>query len=338
MSNTDFKEEIKRYRRMIESALTASDFDAARKILAKALQGADSHLSDIETGPYWKTQDAIQAFKEYVAVRHAVPSNHDHWTRGFLTHFRDKNIAEITPAEIEGFLFANWGECERSTWNQAKMKISGFYSFAIKELKRKGSPSFHNPCGLIDDMKNVKRKKHEFIRIDKMRELLDTFTKPSHWLWFHILTTAGLRISELTELRPMDVSGRVLTLGGGAPCKSGRPFGEEQAVIPQVVADRLKVYMAGTRDDERVFKTTHKNVWDVLDNRCKRLRMDHISAHDLHDWCASFWEQHGDTQMVNFIIRPSLGSRAEIYVKIISAEEAMMRQDQVMTPALIDNL
>lgn len=171
-----------------------------------------------------------------------------------------------------------------------------------------------------------------------MRELLDTFTTPHHWLWYHILLTAGIRISELTELRPMDVAGRVLTLGGGAPCKSGRPFGEEQAVIPQVVADRLKVYMKGLRDDERIFKPSHSNAFVVLRTHCRQIKADEMSPHDLHNWCVSFWEQNGDTQMINFIIRPSLGSRAEIYVKIISAEEAMIRQDQVMTPALIDNL
>lgn len=296
---------------------------------------------------YWKTQDAIQAFKEHVAARHAIPTVHNHWTRLFAEHFRDRNIAEIPPAEIEGFLFVHWGECERSTWNQMKMKVSGFYSFAIKELKRKGSPSFHNPCGLIEEQKHVKRKKHDFLRGDKMRELLDTFTKPSHWLWFHILVTAGLRISELTELRPMDVSGRVLTLGGGAPCKSGRPFGEEQAVIPQLVADRLKVYMNGMRDDERMFKTVHSNIFTVLKRHCKQIRADEMSPHDLRRWVATFYFEAKELPAARFVLRHSTleNEKREViidpllgrYIIELSPEMMAQVQDRMLVKELFGN-
>lgn len=312
--------------------------------MLKRLDGIDKKLE--KRIAYWKTQDAIQAFKEHVAARHAIPIVHNHWTGKFIEHFRDKNIAEITPAEIEGFLFAHWGECERSTWNKRKAMISGFYSFAIRELKRKGSPSFHNPCGLIEDQKQVKRKKQEFIRIDKMKELLDTFTKPSHWLWFHILTTAGLRISELTELRPMDVSGRVLTLGGGAPCKSGRPFGEEGAVIPQVVADRLKVFMNGMRDDERIFKTAHSNVFTVLKTHCRQVRADEISPHGLRKWCSTFYFERKEMPAARFVLRHSTleTGKGEViidpllgrYLIPLAPERMMEVQDGTMVKELFE--
>lgn len=283
---------------------------------------------------YWKTQEAIQAYRDHVAMRQAVPKNHTHWMREFESHFKDKNIAEISPAEIEGFLFANWGECERSTWNQTKAKISGFYSFAIKELKRKGSPSFHNPCDLIDDQKHLKRKKHEFLHIPKMRELLKTFSTPSHWLWFHIMVTAGLRVSELTELRPMDVSGRILTLGGGLPCKSGRPFGEEEAVIPQVIADRLKDYMAKMSAEERIFKISHTSIGELLSRRCKKLNIDHMSANDMREWCSSFWDENNDSSMLKFVVRPMIDSRSTKYVTELSVPDVMERQDLIMVPVL----
>lgn len=323
------------------------DFDAARKILAKALQGADSHANDIEsieTAPFWKTQDAVAAFREYTEGKHRKPvQNYDYFLREFNVHFADRNMAEITPAEVEEFLYTKWGDKSGSTWNQSRSRASSLFSFCIKELKCKESPSFYNPCGLIDDVPVGKKERKEFIRIDKMRQLLDTFDKPHHWLMFHILVTAGLRIEELTCLRPMDVNGRVLKIATYTD-EDGREVGleskrlEEYAVIPQMVADRLKTFMQGMPEDKPIFPYSHVSIRDVLATHCKWVYMDRLKPHDLRKWVASFWERHGYTQMVNFIMRPSLGSRAEIYVNIISAEEAMVRQDQVMTPALIDNL
>lgn len=309
--------------------------------MLKRLEGIDKKLE--KRIAYWKTQDAIQAYKENAFARHACPENHTRWMREFELLFKDKNIAEISPMEIEGFLFAGWGNCERSTWNVMKARVSGFYSYVIKELKRKGSPSFHNPCILIDDMKNVKSKKHEFVRIDKMRELLDTFTTPHHWLWYHILLTAGLRISELTELRPMDVAGRVLTLGGGKPTKSGRPFGEEQAVIPHVVADKLKVYMKGLRDDERIFKTSHSNAFVVLKTHCKQIKADEMSPHDLRRWVATYYDRLAEYQMRRFVLRHSsitvegvevLSPLEGRYVASLSPAEASEKQDRTLTREL----
>lgn len=296
---------------------------------------------------FWKTQDAIQAYLEHVAMRHAVPRNHTYWAGKFEAHFKDKNIAEIPPAEIEGFLFANWGECERSTWNKIKMNVSGFYSFAIRELKRKGSPSFHNPCGLIDDQRHIKRKKHEFVAIDKMKALLNSFKQPNHWLWFHILVTAGLRISELTELRPMDVSGRILTLGGGAPCKSGRPFGEEEAVIPQAVADKLSAYMVRMGAEERIFKTSHANISALLDRRCVNLNMDHMSPHDLRRWIATYYYGQKEIAAVRFVLRHSsledgkgniiLDALTGKYVMPLTPAAMIEVQDETLAVELFEN-
>jgi integrase len=80
-----------------------------------------------------------------------------------------------------------------------------------------------------------------------MREFIGSGNSFTHRIIFGMLTTAGLRISELLNLRKKDISGRVLTLRYP---KSG--LKEEKAVIPSKLAVELKYYMRN-HADERSF-------------------------------------------------------------------------------------
>ena len=297
-----------------------------------------------------KTQDAVAAFSEYIDRKHRKPGqNYDYFLREFNIHFADRNMAEITPAEVEGFLYVKWGGKSGATWNQCKGRASSLFSFCIKELKRKGSPSFHNPCGLVDDVPVGKKERKEFVRIDKMKQLLDTFTLPHHWLMFHILATSGIRIEELTCLRPIDVTGRVLRLATYKN-EAGREVGpkskrfEEYAVIPQIVADKLKTYMQGMPGDKPIFKYAHATIREVLETHAKSIQMGKVLPHDLRRWVATYWERQRDYGMVRFVLRHSsvkdeggnviISPLTGLYVAPFSAAEAC----QAMDGALVEEL
>ena len=171
--------------------------------------------------------------------------------------------------------------------------------------------------------------------VEKIHELLDTCKDVKHWLMFSIMATAGLRVGELLKLKPVDVNGRILTL---REPKSGKD--KEYAVIPQLVADKLKEYSKYIHPDKPIFPGKRGWVNNLLADRIHKLRLERLSSHDLRRWCATFWEREKDIDMMRFVLRHSgindsngnvvLDSLAARYVIHLTAKEAMERQDMVM--------
>ncbi|MDO8445925.1 MAG: SNF2-related protein [Deltaproteobacteria bacterium] len=300
-----------------------------------------------EIGPSWKVESAVAAFKEHIQRKHRKPDqNYSYFLKEFDIHFRERNVAEITPEDIEEFLFSRWGNKAGSTWNLHKAHASSIFSFCITDLKNKGLPLFHNPCALVKDVQVEKKDRKFIVPAENMKQLLNTFATPHHWLMFHILVTAGLGIEELLCLRPVDVNGRTLKLAtysigekGIRSQEVGPKSGkfEEYAVIPQVVADRLKVYMQGMSADKPIFHRTSNAIRAALETHCKQAFTDKLTPHDLRKWCTGFWEQNNDPAMMHFVLRPSLDARSAKYLTELSVHEVMARQDLIMVPELIGN-
>lgn len=308
--------------------------------IMQKLGGIDKKLE--QKIAYWKCDEAVDAFMEYVSLNHKCPDNFVFVMSKFRLIFNDKNIAEIIPNEIQGFLLANWHNASPSTYNKRKVQLSTFFNYCIKELKRQGSPNFHNPCDLIDSLKETPKARSGLIPIGKMGELLNTFTEPRQWLQIAVQFTSGLRIGEVLKLRPMDIQGRILTL---VEPKSGRD--EESAVIPVNVAYELGNYVKYMNPDELIFPVTRQSANRLLKRHAKTVGLE-LSTHDLRRWCATFWERQGDISMMRFVLRHSgvkdssggiiLTSLAGRYVANLSPEEAMKRQDSSMPSELFNNI
>jgi len=275
---------------------------------------------------HWRVDEAVDAFSAFIQVAHRAPDNFKPVLESFKVAFRDKNIAELTPAEIEGFLFSRWGDRKPSTIEKRRVQLGTLFSFCIKELKRRGSPSFHNPIELVDQISVPSTERSGFIAPEKMGELANTF-EGKNWLIVMIQLTAGLRIGEVLKLRRDDINGRVLTLRDP---KSGKS--QEHAVIPQQLADRLLEYAKGR---DVIFPTSRQPVNAALKRHAKRVGLD-ITTHDLRRWCATFYDRAGSYAMRRFVLRHSsvkgmLTSLEGRYVAQLSTEEAMVEQDRLMT-------
>ncbi len=300
--------------------------------IMQKLGGIDKKLE--QKIAYWKCEEAVESFTGHVGLNHKCPGNFVFVMNKFGLIFGDKNIVDIIPNEIQGFLLANWHDASPSTYNKRKVQLSTFFNYCIKELKRQGSPSFHNPCDLIDSLKETPKSRKGLIPVSEMLGLLNTFSDPRQRLQVAVQLTAGLRIGEVLKLRPMDVQGRKLTL---VEPKSGKT--SEVAVIPAKTALELNIYIKCRDPESHIFPVTRQSANRLLSRHAKTVGLK-LSTHDLRRWCATFWERQGDIGMMRAVLRHSglrdssgetvLTSLAGRYVAELSFDEIVAKQDSEM--------
>lgn len=288
--------------------------------------------------PSLLTADAVEAFREHISTHHRCPENFDYLLKVFESSFHRRNVAELPPSEVEDFIHSTWGSGKASTLAKRADQLSAFFNFCIRILKRNGSSGFINPCSLIERVRVVAEARKGFIDPEKMQGLLRTCTDPRHWLMFAILITAGLRVSELLKLRPMDVDGRVLTL---LYPKSGKE--REYAVIPNAIAGKLREHIDNIPTQGVIFPASRGSVNRLVQRHSRKVGLE-LTTHDFRRWTATFWERHGEMAMTRFVLRHSrirdesgvtvLEPLTARYVSVLSVQEAMDRQDKVMAPAL----
>ena len=344
---------------------------AGMSYIANKLESIDKKLE--KKVAYMLSEDAVKAFRAYIEENHSNPRNFKYLLEQFDGRFQGKNVCEITADEVHDFMAARWGAGAASTFNKQKDRLGNFFDFAIKKVKRKGSPSFHNPIELIDKSRKVSDgKQFEYIDVETMKSFLDTFTNLSHWLWATIMMTAGLRVGEVLKLRKMDINGRILTL---VRPKSGRSV--EVAVVPQLVADVLSEYIEKNCTDERLplwegrlrreaknylnemgvddfhamkddpfWKKELNSAMDGMTKKCGRAITSHgkqvglkLSNHSLRKWTATFYSRHGNTEMQRFVLRHSsvageITALEARYIAPLSVVEASAAQSKLLTPAL----
>jgi integrase len=161
----------------------------------------------------------------------------------------------------------------------------------------------------------------EFMPVEKMREFIRSGTSFTHRIIFGILATAGLRISELLNLKKKDISGRVLTLRYP---KSG--LKEEKAVIPSKLAVELKFYMRNHAEGQKAISLSEKAVFNAVKNSGLSLGLD-LNPHGLRKWCITYWSRKGDHGMVNFVSRHKTVNLENRYVAPLNVEEVLGKQE-----------
>jgi integrase len=276
---------------------------------------------------YLSVEDAVQAYSQHLkegksrrGTLHRKPENFRYLLAVFEREFKGRNIAEITSDEIEIFIANNWHDAQSGTIKQRKTQLRVFFNWVILYLKKHGAAVFQNPCELLEPVAH-QIERPEFIPVEKMIEFIRSGTTFTHKIIFAILATAGLRISELLNLRKKDVSSRVLTLRYP---KSG--LREERAVIPSKLAVELKFYMRNHTEEQKVIPLSEKAVFNAVKNHGLCSGLD-LNPHSLRKWCASYWERKGEIGMVNYVLRHNSPSLRERYVAPLSIEEVMGKQE-----------
>ena len=281
---------------------------------------------------YLKVDDAVASFRKHIDEEHKQPQNFYFLIEQFGSRFAGKNVALLTANETDDFLTARWGGAAKTTFNKRRDQLSQFFEFCINELRKAGSPDFHNPVKLVKKEKVAPAVNNSYFEPEILIAMLDYCEEEHHFLWMAILASAGLRVSELLKLRPCDVNDRVLTL---VEPKSGRDF--EEAVLSDSIAKRLHRYISANdiAKEAIIWPTTLQGtVYKMLKRRGKWVGIK-IGSHSFRKWCASYWERQEAYAMRRAVLRHSsvkghLDSLEARYVAALSTDEMMVLQDKHM--------
>jgi integrase len=302
---------------------------AAQALLLAAI---NKRLSNIENAVrkvevVFPVEDAVAAYKKHLrtgnsrrGTPHRKPWNYDYMLDTFLEEFQGQNMAGISPEALDQFVGKMWHNAKSGTVKQRKTQLKSFFSWVIMHLKKKGVPTFSNPCELLDavhheverpSFASVTFMKHALARLHARGSAVERIV-------FEVLLTSGLRISELLKLVKCDITGRTLRLRDP---KSGQKV--EHAVVPSTVAKLLATYTANMDDTDTVVPVSEKTAFNIVKNSTRQS----MGPHDLRKWCMSYWSRKGEDGMMNFVSRHKHVTLTGRYVAPLSTKEAMGKQD-----------
>ena len=147
------------------------------------------------------------AFIDYSAIKETAPrKEEDHTVRVYTSYFRDfqqhfegRKIETVTPGEINDYLLyliheKNISSCQQ---NQRINAIKFYYEKVLGQERR---------CYKVNRAKREKTLP-DVLSKEEIKKILDvTVTDLRFFCMFSILYSAGLRISELLELKPGDIN------------------------------------------------------------------------------------------------------------------------------------
>jgi integrase/recombinase XerD len=151
-------------------------------------------------------------------------------------------------------------------------------------------------------------------------EIIFRTTKVRNRLILELMARGGMRIGEVLQLTPKDVSDHKLTIQSP---KSGKDA--EVVFIPRKVADRLMMYIKGkaVEPDHRIFPITYAAARIIVKNAGKIAGIE-LRPHDLRRHAATYASRSGvPIEIVSKVIRRhSNVSTTQRYLGKISDGEA----------------
>lgn len=215
------------------------------------------------------------------------------WVRPY---FDGKMIIDIKPIDIrkwQNYIIEN----QLSPVYQKKLRsiVSAIFNYAVKYYDLK-----ENPFNKVETMGAYKRDEITFWTVEEFNEFLK-YVKNDHFkLAYKTLFLTGLRIGELTALRPcdFDFSKPSLKVNKNLQIVDGKELmlepktkkSKREVILPQDLADEIenfinRQYKLG--DEDRVFFYNKKSYGNNLSKICKENNLKRIRLHDLRHSHAS---------------------------------------------------
>jgi integrase/recombinase XerD len=272
-----------------------------------------------------------KAINQYLAYQKSglKPGTFRHYEKllkDLQADLEDRDIGEITSAEVFAFLSPRTEGLKQSTKHQKYAFVMSFFNFCINVLEVTNS----NPCNSSLLRKAFRRSKLGR-RTILNKEILDEaiFRTPilRDRLFLEIQARSGLRIGEVLNLRVKDIDGRKLVLA--AP-KSGKDA--EEAYMPESLATRLASYIQknGLKPDERIFPLSYSGGRRIVVLAGQRVGI-RLRPHDLRRHSATYASRSGMPLEVisKMILRHQSLLTTQRYLGKISDAEALHWVDRV---------
>ncbi len=198
--------------------------------------------------------------------------------------------------------------------------LSAFFNFIINTF----APQLVNPCEAPMLKKMFKRAQiiqWNILEKEVVDEIIFRTLNSRNRIMLELMARAGMRISEVLNLRPCDVDGRKLVLRNP---KSGR--GGERVYIPQKLSNRLQEYIQerGTTPDARIFPISYPAARIMVRNAGNVVGV-HLRPHDLRRFSATYASRCGTPIEIvsKVILRHANLSTTQRYLGKVSDIEAM---------------
>jgi integrase len=301
--------------------------------IAKRLVSIEKKLE--KQVPSLPVEEAISAFREHLSkginkrgrfYTEDSRNSYEYILSNIEEHFSGKNVDQILPEECQTFLNKYWVQANKGCYRQRQIQLRIFFNQCNAYLKKKGRPTFQNPCD-PDILENIaySPKQPEWFSVEQIKAFLDTARKEHHWLAFAILATSGIRINDLMNLRRCDIEGRILRLRTHDFYRPKSGKDEEIAIIPQTVSERLNEYIRDKDGNDNILPITEIAVSKAIASHGKQIGLK-LNPHALRKWCVSFWTRKNEEGMANFILRHHISRLRDRYVAPLIIEEVMEKQ------------
>ena len=211
-------------------------------------------------------------------------------------YFGEMKINDIKPIDIR-----KWQNMVKSndlspvTQKKIRSIIVAIFNYAVRYYDLKS-----NPCDKVESMGSYRRDNISFWTLDEFNEFLQFVENPNFKLAYKVLFFTGLRIGELTALRPSDFDFSVpkLSVTRNLQIVDGEELflepktkkSKRDVVLPEDLALEIQDYISrqyGIKEEDRIFYYNKKSYGNKLTKICKEHNLKRIRLHDLRHSHAS---------------------------------------------------
>lgn len=208
--------------------------------------------------------------------------------RKFNHHFIEKTLGSVSVEDVLSFLTTLTLNRKQTTKRNRYSVLSSFYNFTISTSQ----PDLKNPCHNSVIKKIFRTPQPIQARIldkDTVDEIIFRTMNARNRIMLELMARAGMRISEVLNLTPIDIDERKLVL---QKPKSGRRG--EVVYIPTKLQRRLINYVRDNdiKPDEYVFPISYSTSWSMVKKAGKLVGVN-LRPHDLRRHAATYASRSG---------------------------------------------
>lgn len=240
--------------------------------------------------------------------------------RKFNHHFIERTLESVTEDDVLSFLTTLTLNRKQTTKRNRYSVLSSFYNFTISTSQ----PGLKNPCynSVIKKIfRTPQPTQGRILEKDTVDEIIFRTMNARNRIMLELMARAGMRISEVLNLTPMDIDERKLFL---QKPKSGRQG--EVVYIPSKLQHRLNDYIRDTniKPDEYLFPISYSTSWSMVKKSGKMLGIN-LRPHDLRRHAATYASRAGTPLEIvsKVILRHADLSTTQRYLGKVSDTEAI---------------
>jgi len=208
--------------------------------------------------------------------------------RKFDNQFGEMTLDSVSEEEVLSFLTKLTHYRKQTTKRNRYSVLSSFYNFTIGTSRS----DLKNPCYNSVNKKIFRQPQPGQYRIlekDTVDEIIFRTMITRDGIMLELMARAGMRISKVLNLTPMDIDGCKLIL---QKPKSGRPG--EIVYIPSKLQRRLGDYVRDNKisPNEYVFPISYSTSWSVVKKSGKLVGIN-LRSHDLRRHAATYASRAG---------------------------------------------